>query len=122
MLTSSKSDSEELVELEKLFKRLDSSQDGTLTVQELKNGLNEVYGGLTASSSDWSDLIQRVDSNGDGKIDYGEFIMAATNRQRLLNQENLEAAFKKFDINGDGIISLEELKNAFNASQFGNKE
>lgn len=36
--------------------------------------------------------------------------MASIDRQSLLTNEKLEAAFRDFDINGDGSISLPEIK------------
>lgn len=35
--------------------------------------------------------------NGSGKIDFTEFIVATTNRQRLFEQRSLEQAFDYFD-------------------------
>lgn len=46
-----------------------------------------------------------MDTNNDGRIDYGEFITAMTNKDRLLNEENLRIAFDIFDLNKDGFIS-----------------
>ena len=54
-------------------------------------------------------MISAVDSNGDGLIDYDEFMTAAANRAKLLNKENLKAAFKVLDANGDGKITPDEL-------------
>ena len=51
-----------------------------------------------------------MDANQDGKIDYNEFITAAINRTQLLSTDNLRIAFNLFDINGDGVISKEELR------------
>ena len=55
-------------------------------MDELRNGMAGVLGKLKAGTSDWSELIEQLDTNGDGKIDYGEFITAAVNRQKLLNE------------------------------------
>ena len=71
-------------------------------------------GVMKASSQDWSELIHQLDTNQDGKIDYGEFITAAVNRARLLSEENLRIAFQMFDKDGNGYISKEELKDVFN--------
>ena len=54
-----------------------------------------------------------MDTDKDGKIDYGEFISAAINRTRLLSADNLRIAFNLFDKNGDGVISKEELQQVF---------
>ena len=57
--------------------------------------------------------MRSVDINKSGEIDYSEFVMATINRKRLLTKQNLESTFKLFDIDGNGSISLEELKNSF---------
>jgi Ca2+-binding EF-hand superfamily protein len=49
--------------------------------------------------------MDRCDLDGDGKIDYQEFIQAAIKHQALLNEENIKIAFNIFDENGDGKIS-----------------
>jgi calcium-dependent protein kinase len=51
-----------------------------------------------------------LDTNGDGKIDYAEFTTAAIDRRIILNQKNLEASFKIFDQDGNGQISIDELR------------
>ena len=46
---------------------------------------------------DWDKMVNAMDTDGDGKIDYTEFITAAYNRELLLSQQNLQIAFKMFD-------------------------
>ena len=72
--------------------------------------MNEILGSMKASCSDWSDLIEQLDKNGDGKIDYGEFITAAVDRAKLINEQNLDMAFKLFDQDKNGKITVDELK------------
>jgi calcium-dependent protein kinase len=43
-----------------------------------------------------------IDTNGDGRVDFTEFISAAYNRTKLVSEKNLEIAFKMFDIDGNG--------------------
>lgn len=62
-------------------------------------------------------LLQRMDTNNDGKIDYSEFLQAAIDHQAMLNKTSLEAAFNLIDENGDGQISLTELSNVFSGGQ-----
>ena len=58
-------------------------------------------------------MMKKADSNGDGNVDYSEFIAAAFDKVKLLTEPNLEKAFKVFDQDGDGRISQEELKRVF---------
>jgi calcium-dependent protein kinase len=103
----------ELENLQKMFLALDTSQDGFLSLEELKNGMKKVLGTFKAECQDWQVLIEQLDTNNDGKIDYSEFISAAVNRARLLSQQNLEVAFQMFDTDGNGYISVRELKEVF---------
>lgn len=96
-----------------MFIRCDTSQDGFLSLDELRNGMNEILGSMKASASDWAELIEQLDKNGDGKIDYGEFITAAVDRAKLINEQNLDMAFKLFDQDKNGVISIDELKQVF---------
>ena len=80
---------EELKDYKKMFLALDKSQDGYLSPEELKSGMNMVVGNLKASDTDWLALVDQLDSNNDGRIDYAEFVTAAIDRRILLSQENL---------------------------------
>lgn len=45
------------------------------------------------------------DLDGDGKIDYIEFIQAAIDHKSLLNKQNIRTIFKMFDEDQDNRIS-----------------
>ena len=55
--------------------------------------------------------------NGDGTIDYEEFIAATVNLGKLEREDHLRAAFQHFDLDGNGHISRTELETAL--SQLG---
>jgi calcium-dependent protein kinase len=57
--------------------------------------------------------MKNVDLDGNGYIDYNEFLTVSINRDKVLMKENLECAFKAFDIDNSGNISLEELMALF---------
>jgi len=42
-------------------------------------------------------------------------LTAAIKKERLIYKENLEAAFKVFDADGNGSISVDELKTVFDS-------
>ena len=57
-------------------------------------------------------MFDAVDIDGNGSIDYTEFVMATMNERDLVSQQKLKAAFRLFDKDGSGSISQEELKRA----------
>ena len=55
-------------------------------------------------------ILKIADADGSGEIDYSEWIVATTDKKRLLSNEKLEAAFNLFDKDGSGTISAIEVK------------
>ena len=57
-------------------------------------------------------MFEKIDLDGDGKLDFHEFMAGAVDHQKLLTKQNLQYMFKLFDVNNDGVIELDEFKNA----------
>jgi len=97
---------EDIEELSKTFKTLDMNNDGTLTPQEVRDGMArhniEVPADLEA-------VMRAVDSDGSGVIDYSEFIAATLTSKQYARTEVMWSAFRTFDLDGDGKITKEEL-------------
>lgn len=53
-----------------------------------------------------------MDTNGKGKLDYGEFVAISLHLQKMANDEHLRRAFSYFDKDGNGFIEPEELREA----------
>lgn len=60
-----------------------------------------------------------MDKDGNGSIDYTEFITAAIDKAAVLNKKNLTAAFQVIDTDSSGMITVEELKAAFESHGHG---
>jgi len=50
-------------------------------------------------------IMEAVDNNYSGTIDYTEFVMATINRKKILTKERIEATFKLFDKDGNGYLT-----------------
>ncbi|XP_009798725.1 calcium-dependent protein kinase SK5 [Nicotiana tabacum] len=109
---------EEIGGLKELFKMLDTDNSGTITFEELKEGLRRV--GSELMESEIKDLMDAADIDNNGTIDYGEFIAATVHLNKLEREENLLSAFSYFDKDGSGYITIEELQQA--CKEFGLSE
>ena len=99
---------QEINELKTVFKQLDMNNDGKLTVEELKNGFKSYYGKIV-SDIEMNQLMEHIDGDADGFISYEEFLRGTVNTKKLLEEKNLLCAFERFDLDGDGKLSKDEL-------------
>ena len=61
-----------------------------------------------------NDLFDIIDADGSAGIEYEEFIRAACDKKKFLDDKVLMFAFDYFDKDKNGIIALSEIKNVFN--------
>lgn len=55
-------------------------------------------------------IMDSIDLDRNGCLDYSEFVMACSRQRGLLTEGHLREAFRQFDLNEDGQISADELK------------
>lgn len=59
-------------------------------------------------------FYQQTDVDGDGTLNYGEFVAVSVHLKKMANDEHLHKAFNFFDKNQSGYIEPEELREALN--------
>ncbi|PAN10610.1 hypothetical protein PAHAL_2G105100 [Panicum hallii] len=107
--------SEELSDLRDQFNAIDVDKNGTISLEELKQAL--------AKDVPWRlkgprvlEIIEAIDSNTDGLVDFEEFVAATLHVHQLVEHDTQkwkslsQAAFDKFDVDGDGYITSDELR------------
>ncbi|XAR62372.1 Non-specific serine/threonine protein kinase [Bertholletia excelsa] len=109
---------EEIMGLKQMFKSMDADNSGTITLDELKQGLAKQ--GTKLSESEVEQLMEAADADGNGTIDYDEFITATMHMNRMDREDHLYTAFQYFDKDNSGYITVEELEQALQEFGMGN--
>lgn len=105
----------ELADLRDQFDAIDVDKNGAISLEEMRQAL--------AKDLPWRmkdaralEILQAIDSNTDGLVDFSEFVAAALHVHQLEEHDSerwdrrSKAAFDKFDVDGDGYITPEELR------------
>merc|ERR1712029_657236 len=95
---------EEISQWKNAFKEFDIDGDGTITGEELGKYIGKL--GEKFSEQEIQALIQIFDANGDGKLNYEEFLEMMT----LTEEKAMIKAFKMYDKDGDNSISYDDVK------------
>ncbi|KAI3843726.1 hypothetical protein MKW98_013662 [Papaver atlanticum] len=108
-------DEDELANLKDQFDAIDVDKNGSISLEEMKEAL--------AKDLPWKmketrviEILQAIDSNTDGLVDFSEFVAATIHVHQLEEHDSekwqlrSQAAFEKFDVDRDGFITPEELR------------
>jgi calmodulin len=91
------------------FGLLDGDGDGTITTKELGTVMRSL--GQNPTERELQDMINEVDGDGNGTIDFPEYlIMMARKMKDTDTEEEIREAFRVFDKDGNGYISASELR------------
>ncbi|AEE82418.1 putative calcium dependent protein kinase [Arabidopsis thaliana] len=101
---------EEIKGLKTLFANMDTNRSGTITYEQLQTGLSRLRSRL--SETEVQQLVEASDVDGNGTIDYYEFISATMHRYKLHHDEHVHKAFQHLDKDKNGHITRDELESA----------
>lgn len=99
----------DFAKLRNAFRTLDTDGSGTLELSEIRTAFNE----LNMSEEEINQIFERIDFNGDGEINYTEFLAVTVDRRRAITEANMTFAFHHFDIDNTGFITEANLEEAF---------
>mmetsp|Transcript_14965 Transcript_14965/g.10458 ORF Transcript_14965/g.10458 Transcript_14965/m.10458 type:complete len:192 (-) Transcript_14965:11-586(-) len=94
---------------QKIFYSINTSADGMLTRRELLIAYWR-SGFKTMSEVELDSLVSVIDSDTSGVITFSEFIVACVHPEDVLSSNRLLSAFKTFDKDGSGAITVDELR------------
>ncbi|XP_016513087.2 calcium-dependent protein kinase 8 [Nicotiana tabacum] len=99
---------EEVAGMRDAFEMMDTGKKGQVNLGELKDGLQKL--GHQTSDVDLQILMEAADVDGDGSLNYAEFVAVSVHLRKMANDEHLHKAFSFFDKNQSGYIEIEELR------------
>ncbi|KAF7073575.1 hypothetical protein CFC21_078547 [Triticum aestivum] len=111
---------EDIENYTQMFQMIDKDKDGTLTLEELKEGLR--INGHAVPETEIQMLLEAGDIDGNGTLDTDEFVTVLLHIKKMSNEEYLPEAFKYFDKDGNGYIEMEELMEALGDDELGPDE
>ena len=103
-------------ELQALFKEFDLKKTGEISKEIFYKKLIELYG-ENEGKEICDKIFQRLDLDGSGEISYDEFLSAMIDGKKVLTEDRLEKAFKMFDKDGNGLLSIAEIIEVFGGDE-----
>lgn len=103
-----------MTKLRQQFEAIDINKDGKISFEEIEILISKHLGEKDQLLL-FSILRNMIDIDQSGTIDYFEFLSLCTKHQDALTIDNLTKAFHSLDRDGDGKLTIVELREAFEA-------
>lgn len=100
---------DKIAEFRCAFDLFDTDGDNFISAKELSNVIENT--GQSVSQEDLREMIREVDEDGDGLINFDEFLDLMESKMKDNDsEEELMEAFKLFDKNSNNLVSKNEIK------------
>merc|ERR1719242_1373129 len=101
--------SEDLHILQEAFTVYDKNNDGTITTKELSTVMRSL--GQNPTDAEVQDMINEVDVDGSGAIEFPEFCVMMVKKMQESDTENeIREAYRVFDKERTGMIEASEMR------------
>ncbi|XP_054850055.1 calcium-binding protein 5-like [Eublepharis macularius] len=106
---------DEIEELREAFEEFDKDKDGYISCKDLGNLMRTM--GYMPTEMELIELSQQINMNLGGRVDFEDFVEMMSPKllaetAGMIGLQEMRDAFKEFDANGDGEITLDELYQA----------
>lgn len=100
---------EQVAEFKEAFSKFDKDGNGSINTQELGAVMQAL--GKDLSEAELKEFISKVDTDADGVISFPEFLEEMVRGMKAWGKkQDLQEAFRVFDVDRNGYISVDELK------------
>merc|ERR1711971_720628 len=100
---------EQVADFKEVFSLIDKNADGAITIKELGSAMRSM--GQSPTEEELQEMIEEVDSNGNGTIEFSEFLSKMAGKMAYSpSEKEIYDAFRVFDKDGNGFISPAELR------------
>ena len=113
---------ERRLEYKDAFEMFDKNKDGKITIMELANVMRSLN--LDPTEEELKEMIDEVDLDGNGEIDFEEFVTLMNRRSKETDTEEVILnAFRVFDIEGNGLLSITDMRHIMiNMTDYGSED
>ena len=80
----------------------------SFSFQELKQGIKDF--GIDMTEDELKALFDAFDRDSNGSVDFNEFMCALRPSMSPARVSVIDEAFDKLDVNGDGVLRMDDLK------------
>ena len=102
--------------LRNMFREFDKDDKGVISKKDFQEQIKSLYGDVI-SEEITNKIFKNIDLDNSGEISYNEFLTSVIDDKKILTEDRLQKAFNMFDNDGNGMLSIEEIKGLFGGDE-----